>query len=196
MKKIENFLHAKNPRGFFSMLKTKKAGFGLPMVAIHSLLILGLMIIFFSVYFFVIGGAESKELIIKGEEFPAITKLPNILLTNISETQTIKDLVTDVYLGNKNQQELVNALTPLLSNLKINPVSKDSTVGWNFRAFTKEKEPIPKLSVYTTSIVSTSSSRQYYTEYLLLPIPEQKPILLELSFFCFSCNEEYLRGYA
>ncbi len=178
------------------MLKTKKAGFGLPLVAIHSLLILGLMIMFFSIYFFIAGGADSEGLVIKGEEFPAITKLPNILLTNISETQTLKDLVTDVYLGNKNPQDLANALTPILSNLKINPAPKDSTVGWNFRAFTKEKEPIPKLSVYTTSIVSTSSSGQYYTEYLLLPIPEQKPILIELSLFCFSCNEEYLRGYA
>lgn len=178
------------------MLKTKKAGFGLPIVALQSLAILGLLIIFFSFYFFVLGGAKSQEMVIKGEEFPAIKKLPNILATNISETQTIKDLVTDVYLGNKNQQDLVKALDPILSNLTIQPTPKGATVGWNFRAYTKEKQPIEKLSVYTTPIVSSSSGAQYYNEYTLFPMPGQKPILIELYLFCLSCNEEYLRGYA
>lgn len=177
------------------MLKTKKAGFGLPIVALHSLAILGLLIIFFSLYFFVVGGADSKELVIRGEQFPAIKKLPNILSTNISETPTIKDLVVDVYLGNKNQQDLVKALDPILSNLTIKPIPKGATAGWNFRAYTKEKQPIEKLSVYT-SIIPSSSNVEHYNEYLLLPIPEQKPILLELYLFCLSCNDEYIRGYA
>jgi hypothetical protein len=178
------------------MLKTKKAGFGLPIVALHSLAIIALIIIFFSLYFFVLGGAKSQEMVIKGEEFPAIKKLPNILSATMSETETIKDLVADVYLGNKNQEELVKILDPILSNLTIKPIPKGATVGWNFKVYTKEKEPIEKLSVYTSPVVSASSGAQYYNEYLLLPIPEQKPILIELYLFCLSCNEEYLRSYA
>lgn len=178
------------------MLKTKKAGFGLPIVALHSLAILGLLIIFFSFYFFVLGGAKSQEMVIKGEEFPAIKKLPNILSTTVSENQTMQALVTEVYFGTKTQQELVKALDPILSDLTTKPIPKDAIVGWNFKVYTKEKAPIEKLSVYTTPIVSTSSGAQYYNEYLLLPIPDQKPILIELYLFCLSCNEDYLRGYA
>ena len=89
----------------------KKAGIGLPIVALVAIFLIALTLIAYSIYFFVFGFGNSKDITIDSSQFHSDMTLINILKTKTeSGDNIIADLITE---PNANREEILKALGKL-----------------------------------------------------------------------------------
>lgn len=161
------------------MHKKGDIGYGLYMVI--GIATLALILIFFSVIFFVLGIAKSETSAISGADYKDSSLLLNVLRTEIifeNNKMTIADSFN--YLSERNLVKIKNEINNILSLL---PKPKNKAAYWILEV-NKDNKSIFK------SLEPTILGDSYLEQELTLPLKTKEIITIKLYLLCKSCSEE------
>ncbi len=153
----------------------KKGDFGFPLYFVPSLVLLILFLLFFSILFFVLDVAKSKDNVVSNELFTDSLTLRNLLLTE-ENNENIADIISDL----PDDSALIKLKSRIPNILKVIP-KPHSVSSWNF-IISNDQEILHLGEDYPFSKV-------YYNQTLLLPIKSKNSVVVSLYLNCGGCNE-------
>ncbi|HLC86500.1 MAG TPA: hypothetical protein VJG30_04400 [Candidatus Nanoarchaeia archaeon] len=162
----------------------KKAMFGMPFLFWPSMLLLLIILIFYSFVFFGLGAAKSPDVVAKASDYSDSGKLIALLSFPVDDSgRTVSDVLSSN--PKEDKIKLVEKQVRLLLLQFEKP--KDKNAFWNFVVSADSKEII---SIRESSI----GADRFFEQEIYLPSKDKSLFKVNLFLNCFGCSEEDLSG--
>lgn len=164
----------------------KKGDIAYPLYSPFLIALLVIILIFFSVYFFVLGIAKSEASIISGAEYKDSTLLLNILRTEIKIDNgnfTIAESINIASKSEQNSNKVKKQIDGIL--LKLTRPKGSSTGFWVLEARKNN-------NVFLQAGEKANLGSEYLEQSITIPSDVGEPLVVRLYLSCRSCKEETL----
>ncbi len=186
----------------------KKGDYGFPLYFLPSLGLFLLVIIIFSLIFFVFNFFDSPNLVIKSEAFQDSSKIINLLKSNIElngkQTQ-IAELINLAYSDPKYKEDLNKEVNKILLALPLPGVKEDLTkvnfatpgaISGSLQEARWILEIRADNELFYYNAKESITGKRYFLQSTLIPLANNKVAKVNLFLDCFSCSEEEVNAIA
>lgn len=160
----------------------KKAMFGMPFLFWPSMLLLLIILIFYSFVFFGLNAVKSPDLVVKASDYSDSGKIIALLSSPVDDSGRA---ISDVLSSNPKESEI--KLAELKVRLLLSQLNKpkNKNAFWNFVVSKDNKEMI---SIKESSI----GADNFFEQEIYLPSKDKSLIKVKIFLNCFGCSEEDL----